>query len=179
MNRIVIIMCVFLAACTGAEHQPPIPRPKAYPRPALYPTEYRTYALPCSPDSIAVNSSAIVDSLKPGWFNIEYPTYNITINCTLTTISPQSFTEVLENRRERMTRNLEGSYGEMVQWDGTTIIVAPSARRTPVQFLATDSATYVLSGVAVGNYPTDTSVDSITPYVNAVAADITYMLKQL
>lgn len=179
MSRLLIILCLCLAGCTATERQPAIPRPKAYPRPALYAADYRTYALEFAPSEIAVNKSAVVTSPKPGWFDIDYPDYGITVNCTLTPITPQTLSSVLDNRRERMALNLEGQYGEMTQWGGITLIVAPVALRTPVQFLATDSASFVLSGVAVGNYPAGTSPDSIAPYVNAVAQDITYMLKQL
>lgn len=179
MSRFWVIACVLLAGCIEAKHQPPIPRPKAYPRAALYPAEYSVYALPSAPGELAVNSSAAVTSPKSGWFDIAYPAYGITVNCTLTEVSAETLAGVLENRRERMARNLEGSHGEVAQWSGVTVIVAPTALRTPVQFLATDSMSYVLSGVAVSNYPADTSPDSIAPYVEAVAEDITHMLKLL
>lgn len=180
MSKLLIILSLWcLMACTAADRQPAIPRPKAYPRPTLYAADYKTCPISGSAMEISVNKSAEVVSTKPGWFDICYPAYDITVNCTLTPITPESLSSVLDNRHERMALNLEGQYGEMTQWDGVTIIVAPAAMRTPVQFLATDSASFVLSGVAVGNYPAGASPDSIAPYVNAVAQDITHMLKQL
>lgn len=170
-----------LGACSGgSEERPapvPVPRPRAYPRLHLYPASYRTVNL--GNIALQVNDSARLSSDRPRWLDIAYPAYGITVNCTLTDVTPASLASVLDNRSERMARNLGGASAELMQWPGATVIVADRALRTPVQFLATDSATYVLSGVAVADWPEATRPDSVAPYVSAVAADITHMLQSL
>lgn len=122
-----------------------------------------------------INDSARVDSVAPGWFNIVYPAYGITVNCTLTRSG--NIGEVLANRLERLERNLGGRPAQQAAWDGRWLIVAPAALKTPVQFLMTDSVGYVLSGVAVSQWDASTAIDSVSPQIEALAADIAYMLK--
>ena len=179
MNRVLFILCIFLIGCSNNEQLPPIPRPKAYPRPTLYSAEYSSQKLNYSNSNLEINKSANFIALNDGWFNIEYPAYNITVNCTFTKVTKKSLSQVLQNRNERIALNLNGAYCHVTSWNGTDIIVANSALRTPVQFIATDSASFVLSGVAVANFPPHTRPDSVAPYINAVAADITHMLKHL
>jgi len=185
MRRHAVIAAAFLAvlsgllaACTGRPI--PTPRPHAFPRAELYPQSYRAVPLPFGPDSIAVNDSATFRPGPDGWFDIIYPAYGITINCTLTrAAAPADIPHILDNRLERMRLNLGDRRAHIADRDGKTLIVAPSALRTPVQFLATDSATYVLSGVAVADFPPLTDPDSVAPAIDAVAADIALMLNNL
>lgn len=162
-----------LAACSGRPAA--VPRQHAYPRVNLYPAEYREVRLPAAPGAIAVNDSARVDSVGPGWFNIVYPAYNLTVNCTLLPYSA----EAVANRRERMDLNLAGARAEVVETPRGVMVVAPGAMRTPVQFLATDSAGWILSGVAVATLPADADADSVAPVVDALSTDILFMLNQL
>lgn len=167
-----------LAACSG--RPAPTPRPRAYPRPALYPRTYHAVPLPFGPDSIAVNDSATFLPGPDGWFDIVYPAYGITVNCTLTPANgPADIAPIMDNRRERIRLNLADRHARVAGRGGNTLIVAPTALRTPVQFLATDSATYVLSGVAVADFPPLTDPDSVAPAIDAVATDIALMLNNL
>lgn len=172
-----MLLLLPLAGCGGRPAA--VPRPRAFPRTALYPRSYRLEPLPFGPDSIAVNDSTLFVTSAPGWFDIVYPAYGITVNCTLTAVSPASAPEVLANRTDRMARNLADRAADIVEWGGVTLCVAPAALRTPVQFLATDSASYVLSGVAVSDFPSSVSADSVAPLIDAVAADLTFMLRNL
>lgn len=173
MRWLPLILILFLAGC--GERQPTLtPRPKAYPRIELYPPAY--CRVPVSQQlSLAVNDSAVVDIVSDGWFNIRYPAYGITVNCTL---SPYS-AEVVANRLDRLDRNLGGSRGEVVSSPRGMVIVAPAALRTPVQLLATDSVSWVLSAVAVSDFPPGTATDSVSPVINAVASDMITLLEDL
>lgn len=164
-------------ACTGADGDVAVPRMRAWPRPALYPAAYRAEPLPFGPDSIAVNASATVERISPEWFNIVYPAYGITVNCTLTAVRPSDASTVVANRLERMARNLGDHRADIARSGQMTLIVAPSALHTPVQFLATDSATYVLSGVAVTSLAANAPADSVAPVIDAIALDITRMIQ--
>ncbi len=163
----------------GCQQRPvATPRPMAYPHMELYPA---TYTLS---HGLALNDSARLDSLSPEWFNIVYPRYGVTINCSRTHVgSPAALTQVIDNRLERFERNLGTHAGQATTltsqsgWGGL-LFVAPTALNTPVQFLATDSVSVVLSGTAVFRAP-GSSPDSISPIINALEADMLYLLKQL
>lgn len=167
------------AGCRRGAHQaPPVPRQRSYPRPTLYDYSYRMEPMPFGPDSIAVNSGATFTRTTPEWFDITYPAYGITLNCTLTPATAATVQSVIANRLERMARNLGDHRADVARWPGRTLVVARAALKTPVQFLATDSATYVLSGVAVTDAP-GSDADSIGPVIDAIARDITHMLESL
>lgn len=152
----------------------PVPRPRAYPRLRTYPPAYHVERV--QGVAIAVNDSALLSEPRPGWFDLHYPLYDLTVHCTLSTGEVGA---VLANRGERMARNVGGAYAEITQWPGATLIVAPGALLTPVQFVATDSARLVLSGTAVANWPEGTSPDSVGPLIRAVEADMTHLLREL
>lgn len=164
---------MLLAGCS----QKPVatPRAHAYPRIELYPATYRSVALPFGPDSLTVNDSVVVEIRPNGWINMEYPAYGVTVNATL---SPYS-EDTMNNRRERISRNIGEARAEIAQLPAGIIIVAPGALRTPVQLLAADSAKWILSAVAVSSFPADAAVDSVAPIINAIARDFSIMLKDL
>lgn len=162
-----------VAALLGACSRPaPVPRPEAYPRVAVYPESYRPVRF--GPLQLMVNDSARVDSLSPQWFNIVYPAYGVTVNCTLTLGA--DWADVLANRRERIGRNLGDRHAQVASAPGRELIVAPTALSTPVQFLITDSASFVLSGVAVSSWPPTAPVDSVKPQIEALAIDLAHIL---
>lgn len=165
-----IAAAVFLFGCSRPT---PTPRPDAYPRVEVYPATYRPVSF--GPVELMVNDSARVDSLSPQWFNIVYPAYGVTVNCSLT--PGDGWAEVLANRRERISRNLGDRQGQVVSAPGREIIVAPTALSTPVQFLMTDSASYVLSGVAVSAWGATVPPDSVRPQIEALAVDLAHILK--
>ena len=168
-----LIAALGVAICGCSRRPAPTPRPEAWPRLAVYGPEYHPEHI--GPLTLMVNDSARVDSVGPGWFNIVYPAYGITVNCTLT--QGGDVGAVLANRLDRLERNLGGRPAQEAAWDGRRLIVAPAALKTPVQFLMTDSVSYVLSGVAVSQWDAATAADSVSPQIEALAADIAYMLK--
>ena len=170
----IIPLLVALAAGAGCSQRPaPTPRPEAYPRIAVYEPQYHPVSFGAL--QLAVNDSARIDSIAPGWFNIVYPAYGITVNCTIT--DAKNLAATLLNRHDRFRRNLGGRKAQVLRMPGSELIVAPEVLKTPVQFILTDSATFVLSGVAVSRWDETTNPDSVAPQINALAADIAYMLK--
>ncbi len=170
----VIPLLAALAVCAGCKQRPaPTPRPEAYPRIAVYEPTYRIASF--GPLQLAVNDSARIDSLAPGWFNIVYPAYGITVNCTLTDAG--NLARTLDNRHDRFRRNLGSRRAQVLRIGGSELFVAPEALKTPVQFIMTDSTSFVLSAVAVSQWNETTNPDSVAPQINALAADIAYMLK--
>ena len=172
--RAAVVMAAVAVAFAGCSRRPaPVPRPQAWPRVEVYEPEYRLAHF--GPLQLAVNDSARLDSIAPGWFNIVYPAYGITVNCTLT--DAENMAETIDNRHDRFRRNLGSRRARVMALPGSELIVAAEALKTPVQFIKTDSATYVLSGVAVSNWTETTNPDSVAPQINALAADLAFMLK--
>ena len=180
MSRLFPFFFCFLILTAGCTERPAaIPRPQAWPRIELYPEAYS------ETDGLMINDSARIERGETeGWFDIVYPAYNVRINCTLThSESPAHLRSVIDNRIERLERNAGGASGEMTELTsaggiGSLLMVTPGALATPVQFLATDSTRYVLSGTAVFAMPGMTP-DSVAPVVGAIERDIVFMLKNL
>ena len=169
------LWALILPLCLAGCGQKPvdIPRPRAYPRITLYPATYHKAEI--QRHILTVNDSVCVKTLGDGWFDIIYPSYGVTVNCTMSDYSP----EIIGNRMERIDRNLGSAVAEVARMPAGIVVVAPAALRTPVQLLATDSLTWTLSGAAVTDFPAGISSDSIAPIINAVAADMITLVKNL
>ncbi len=166
----ILLPAALLCCCSRPA---PIPRPEAYPRVEVYLADYRPVDF--GPVDLMVNDSPRVDSLSPQWFNIVYPAYGVTVNCTLTV--GDDWADVIANRRERIGRNLGDRPAQVASAPGRELIVAPTALSTPVQFIMTDSASYVLSGVAVSSWGATVPPDSVKPQIEALAVDLAHILK--
>lgn len=169
-----LLITTFLCVACTPKQSAPTPRPYAYPRIDLYPEEYRQVEILGMP--LQINSSAkIIAKTQPGWFDIIYDDYGVTVQATLTLARGDELQRVLDNRTERMARNLGGASAELTQGQDVTLLVAPTALRTPVQILLTDSLTYALSAVAVTDWPATTPPDSVAPILPALAADLLHL----
>ena len=162
------------------------PLQRAYPRAALYDTVYvKAEGFPVRFD---VNARVDLrrDSVRQGWFDIVYPGYfgASVVNCTLLEASGDALHDAIDNRIERMSLNAGGLHGEAVtlRSDGgwrCELIVTPSSRVIPVQFLA-ENGRYLLTGTY--NIPADAGTfdpDSAAPYIDAVSHDMIRLLKSL
>ncbi len=177
--RLVVLPLVAL----GCGHKSPVavPRPRAYPRVALHGAAYRAVAVD-GMDSLRVNAAARVSERRPGWVDIDYPDYGMAVNCTLT--RGGDIRQALANRAERMALNVGDAAGEVAQFRSrsglhVTVLTVSEALRTPLQFVATDSATMIFSGAAVGNFAAGADPDSVAPLIEAVGVDLFHMLRNL
>ena len=173
------LIALALTSCSHSRPAP-VPRPEGYPRLQLYPAAYHSIRIGAM--ELQVNDSVRVEltDTAAGWFNLRYPAYDITVACTLSPIhSATQLTQVLANRTERLNRNLGQARAAAVQVPprNALLLKAPAATLTPLQFLVTDSASYVLSGVAM--MTCEVNPDSVAPVVNAVESDIIHLLQQL
>lgn len=179
MKRLLPLIFLIAVGCSDSRRQPAVPRPQAWPRVEVYPPSYHPV------NGLMVNDSARVEAgSAEGWFDIVYPAYNARINCTLTSAaSTAGLTEAIENRLERLERNAAGAEGELTELTseggiGCMMIVAPAAVATPVQFLATDSVSRLLSGTVVFS-SRELKPDSVAPAVEAIERDVLYLLTHL
>lgn len=180
-----IIMAVVLAtcACERAHDNTEVPRRPAYPRPALLDSVMKVPSIPL-PVHFEVNAAAVTTSPRRDWLDVIYPSYNATLHISFTDTDAQGIDAVRENRLERLMLNTGDSpsqHSEFVNnagFDILTVITEGSA--TPVQFLATDGSSVVVSGVVYFSDPKAVSeTDSISPYIHAIKADIDRSLASL
>ncbi|MCM1518784.1 MAG: hypothetical protein NC117_09100 [Pseudoflavonifractor sp.] len=173
--------------CDGNRNDVAVPRPSAYPRVVTYDTVY--VAVDSLPVMFEVNSSTTVtrgDEAEPNAINkinVIYPRYGATLYCTYTPVTPATAPAVIDNRVERMSLNAGSLSTEISRMSnrhgiGSAILVTPAAKVTPVQFLSTDSASFVLTGALfTGTGPADT--DSMRPVLDAVVSDLVHSLGRI
>lgn len=185
MNRFIPVIATLLtlAACGADGSRPaPVPRQRAYPRVDAYPPTYRTVTVGTLPLQVNEAAGTRIDSSRL-WLDIIYPAYGATVNCTVTPVTAATLPAVAANRTERMALNAGHSYSELTTLRSTsgasvTLLETPSGGLTPLQFLATDSATFVLSGSVTFSGPTEPA-DSVRPTLSALRADLLTMLRAL
>lgn len=178
------MLALLAAACTGGRcRTDAVPRPAAYPRVAAIAAAYhRPDSLPLN---IEVNDAAVVSRPGERWLDVAYPTLRATVHITLTPITAATVGPALANRSERMALNVAGAARVTEDTAGNgdftaTVITAPEARNTPVQFVATDGSEWVVSGAAFfGSLTPDAPLDSIAPSLAIVARDIDHLLNSL
>lgn len=179
MKRLLPLM---LFVCAGCSHRAPapVPRPRAYPRTDIPSAVYRPVTF--GGYTLQVNDFAEVSQPKTEWIDIGYPRLDITVSCALN--RPVNIRAALANRAERMALNLNGTSAVMDRFTSrsglyVTLLTARDVVRTPVQFIATDSAKVLLTGAAVADFNSEAKFDSVKPVIDSVSADITHMLRQL
>ena len=186
-----LAIAVWDCTSSGKNDCPAVPRPTAYPRIETYPRTYSDTGFPAL--TIEANDSAVYDTDYESrtasglrWLSIVYPKYNATLYCTYTPVTAVlPLRQTLDNREQRMALNAgaeESLLTEFCNGGGIScrLLVTPGGTITPVQFLATDSARFVLSGsLHLKNPDCAPAADSIRPIVEAVEADVTHLLKNL
>lgn len=180
---------ILLPAGCGRRETAPVPKPEGWPRIEMPAPEF--VSVESGGTELLFNSNAIVESREADrgggrWFDVTYPGVNgARIYLSLTAVGdPTELEKALANRRERMELNTAGARTEITQlrseagWE-CEIALTRSSVTTPVQLLAHDGRSRMLSGALYLNLPPDTRPDSIAPVVRAVSRDLTEMLKHL
>ena len=135
------------------------------------------------PLNIMLNKNAEI-SRNDGGFCAKYPKYGAALYCSYNkTTGIDDFSETLRKRHERIAldsgsnvpeiykyKNKEGNYSATIYYNLENCV-------TPVHFIATDSASFIVSGTIVldniGNQ------DSIAPVINYLNDDVSYLVKHL
>lgn len=166
-----------------------VPLPPAYPRVQLYDTVY-TVVPEAAPVRFLVNASATVaipdrKEGKSRWVNISYPRYNAVMYCTFTPVTDSDRELVIANRAERMSLNTGDLPSEIITVDSHggfhgQLLVTQSGSVTPIQFISTDGARWVVSGaVYLANPGRAAASDSIAPVIEALRVDAIHALAAL
>ena len=184
LAAIAAVIAAAAVSCSGSgDSSTAVPRRDAYPRVNLYDTAY--VSAPSLPVNLAVNSSASVsvDEKSSGthWINISYPRYNATVRLTLQSLSGDSLRRAIDNRRQRAALDIGGNTTELTELTspaGVTslLMLTPAAAVTPLHIIATDSARFILSGVAEFSTP---DIEANAPALAAIYADLLRAAKTL
>ncbi len=171
----------------------PIPKPKGEMRIERLDTAYydiRNFPLtfPISHDAI-VDNDTTTHSDGNHWLTIRYPRHNTLIYCTYTPISRSTLSKQLQNRLDRIIKNNTLKMPKSIVFETDTLSkegTRPSAELffsdnrnavIPLQFIATDSISYLLSGAVY--FQGEIKVDSISPVIDILTEDILYGLQHI
>ncbi len=175
---------LLLGSCSHGEKAVNIPRPEAWPRVELYTEKMDTVA--GLPLLFEANADALASTSKEDagwWVNVRYPQYHATLYISMTPVDTVNEQEVIDNRVERISRNIGGRTTEMTELTTpsgfhASVTMTRTASVTPVQFIATLPGMWVVSGsLAFDTAPS--SPDSVSPVVEAVHGDVIRMLQHL
>lgn len=176
-----------------------VPRPRAYPRVALY--DASRYVFPDSfPVMFPVNAAAehTLENHSGGgaqnaWLTVRYPRYGLAVYITCAEASDSvQLARIVDNRLERIGLNIgdnamvdhvavDNPYGFYSRLLLTRSVGSPA----PVNFIAIgtrdDGSGAVVSGSAVleSEAAITADADSIAPVVKAIIADISHSLSQI
>ena len=177
LTTAIIAVCGMTGCSSGQDgaDTPPVPRPKAWPRIDIYPETYITIDSLSLP--LSVNRGSTTRRVKTGNINSEaldvvYPRYGATIHLTL--LKPRheprlALNRAIDSRLQRINLNLGATPASVTSQTNThginTMLVRSlSAIPTPLQAIATDSTTFLLSAtVYLPFHPSVGATDSLAP----------------
>lgn len=173
-----------LSACGGkGSGVVAVPRRTSYYRIEIPAPVYDTIMVSGTP--IAVNQAAMVemDSLR-GWLTVNYATPLTTMFITVTRLTEETASESIDNRVERLSMNTGGAYTEIEEFETPRHLVAKvlttaQGSPSPVQFLATDGCSLMVSGTAVVDGAATSPSDSIAPVVEMLKRDVVKLINDL
>lgn len=189
MALVVIVianMAILLSHCATSDFV--IPKPKAYFKIEPYDTAYKQFDK--LPLTLMVNDSAkcslVNDSTKANgseWINIYYPRYKATLFCSYLPITKESLQKHIDNRMQRIILNAGQEIPRNIVFQDTirkmsaSVYFTSSESISPLQFIATDSTSYLFSGALYFN--DKVKGDSISPVIDYITDDVMHMLQTI
>lgn len=180
-----LVVIVMLSAC----RQSSVPRPDGYFRIDAYPEEWRTdtlgrILLQVNDSSYSVVPRAATEGYV--WHNIVYPRYKATIYLSYIPISDKNeLSMLLAESRDLVYRQSMGTPSvTAVEYEDATLplyailyrLSAESA--TPLQFVATDSACFLLRGALYYDM-SPLRYDSVAPTLEYLEGDMIHMIESI
>lgn len=185
MKRLAAIatLAALLAACSDSGHRS-VPRPTAYPRIPVCDTA--TVALSSGTFDMRVSAAAVSREKEPGWLDIVYPSYGVTVHLTAMSFgNTADLDRALDNRMQRMSLNFGDTPADTRTFTndaGIECLIAgsPDAATAPIYIIARrdGSRPALLSAAAVFRGATK-PVDSVYPVYKAVRDDMDKLLNSL
>lgn len=178
---------------SGCE-EPPIPKPRGYPRTVLPDHEYAAYEHPCG-FGFEVPVHAKIERIQQEheleftghscWFNCAVPLLNAKIHCTyLSMTEPIQLAEWMEDAHQMVFSHelkATGITTQTFEFPGHRVsgvlyrLSGPVA--SPVQFFATDSTSHFLRGSLYFDHAPNP--DSLKPSLQHMEQDIVHLIESL
>lgn len=188
MTRLSLLLpaiALIAGACSGRHDASggAIPRREAHHR--IVECDSATVDLRLPYVTLALNAAAVIDTMTADshnlWVNVTYPRYNAVIRYTLTTGDASILDEAIDNRQERMRLNAGSNHCDISHFinpSGAEGVIwsHPAACVTPLQLLATDGKTYMISGTAEMR---DSNIERATPVVEILRRDMNITARSL
>ncbi len=118
------------------------------------------------------------------WLDIVYPQFNATIHCSYIKVNAKTLYYHLDNRIDRVMMNANFQKPKLIDLVSveddkikSTIFINKYGGLTPIEFIATDSVSFMLSGT-LAIYG-EVNVDSISPIIDYLECDIEHLLKTI
>jgi hypothetical protein len=168
-----------LGSCRNSDDSAAVPRPRAYPRVAVYDSIYTAVTEDCP--RLELNSACRISSANEGWYTAEYPDYNAMLYITVTHRQGAELREACDNRIQRIALNLGGNSAETFCFDTDSaegrLIRSVESRQMPLQFYATDRSGWLVTGALfMPGVDQSAPLDSLRPIVNAIERDLRHTL---
>lgn len=178
-----LLLLAALSSC-GDNGGETTPLRHGFPRVRIYDSIYA--AADSFPVHFEVNRQAGCRVPRAGWLDVAYPRYGAVLHISALACSGDRLASELDKRRERMSLNI---YGFSARTEHLTsadssfeavMLVSHDAVSTPVQFVATDGQSVLVTGSAYmpGVRP-ESPADSIAPQVEALRRDVVHAIRQL
>lgn len=180
---------IFKTCVAISANYQPVPKPNGYMRVDIPAAEYAVAE--DFPINLEVNKFAN-DTLPLGgdeqgveWLDIDYPQLKATIHCSYLMVDSVNFYYHLDNRIERIMMNANFHKPRLVDMVSerdsvikSTMFINNFGGLTPIEFIATDSVAFILSGT-LAMYGGEVNKDSIAPVVDYIHEDIKHLLNNL
>lgn len=172
----IALMAAIAGGCT--DRPAAVPRATGYPRPALPDTVSVPYSI--GPVSARLSAAAAIAAPRPGWLTATYPTVGAQLHISVTDTTTEALEQVKANRMQRLLLNAGDApttNREFTTSGGFTAMVASTAHAaTPVQFLATDGRSIVVSGAVFMPAAASAAPDSVAPIIEYFEHEATRLL---
>ncbi len=173
-----------LLACGERNQNTAIPRPKGYPRVAVYDAVYTDTA--ATPVVFPINARAEfkMNTTAPNavWADVVYSDYRAKLAVTFTRVDEANRDAVVSNRTERMALNLGANEAEQIAVNSaggyeSVVLTTVGKSLTPVQFLSSGTE-WVVSGAMVMDGQV-ANIDSVLPIIETVRRDVLHAVANL
>lgn len=181
-------LIIGMALLTTSCQQETTPRPEGYFRIDAYPARHSQVEM--GDITILVNDSAqcVVPAShrnndKAHWLNIVYPRYNATIHLSYFTLQDNLERLMGESIELVYRQNVNTEMVEAYDYEApeaqlyATLFALSPESATPLQFIATDSVSYLLRGALY--FDTPVKADSVAPSLQYLEEDIMLLIENI
>lgn len=178
-----LLILLFISGC----RQDYTPKPDGYLRIDPHLEIYKPISQPKFPLIFEISQSAqeIVDSLNAtSWINIIYPRYKATIYCSYVPINKQNKAHTFAESKDLVYRHgIKAEKIQAQQYENpeqnlyATLYSLTGNSATPLQFIVTDSTSYLFRGALY--FDTPVQRDSVAPVIDYIAHDITHLIETI